>query len=449
MCRIVAINRLSLEQIGVNPQFVFHALMLSGQAEGQYDGCGISDGRLVWRSGARYTETSLSGKIKELRSNIWLGHVRQASAGTERGSSAAHPYMIKDHVNYVIGAHNGVFRLKKPRTKSTDSEEFFHMMFENRHAIESSKELEKLLKQAECVADMTQSKYAVAYFVNRPDHLFVFRNSERELYMIEDGKGKWFALHTSEFALSNLCEFFGMDFVIRHIPINSLWQFTPEGYFFDSLDLPEYKPTFDSVYVGGYRKWEFSGVDHKALSTDHESSGSGFVSTSASSTSVSTDKGIKLTTFDLYEAWKSLTCRLRNVEIDEGVIQALVALKLGIRCNWWEMDYHHVNLINNFGSLEPTNTILTIDINVQDVPNVHRADVVYFALRANKPPTRETFNEIYKHRKGTTKSLNGIGFMTNVGYLFAQRLMMFLGYIPRTYSDVVYELEKNFMTEEE
>jgi len=89
---------------------LFNQLMLLGQAEGQDDGAGVTDGSTICKSGLVYTAAGLRWLPKLDPKLPWMGHVRKASKGTQRPSyTASHPYYFSE--SGLIGAHNGFITL--------------------------------------------------------------------------------------------------------------------------------------------------------------------------------------------------------------------------------------------------------------------------------------------------------------------------------------------------
>lgn len=109
MCRLCGITFNNMPMLDIIDRF----MLLNQLDEGQFDGCGITNGKQVTRSVMPYSHTVLQhfddgdGGF-DLENGI-VGHVRKASPQTGKTRDESHPFTFLIGDKPLIGAHNGYF----------------------------------------------------------------------------------------------------------------------------------------------------------------------------------------------------------------------------------------------------------------------------------------------------------------------------------------------------
>lgn len=206
MCRLAAITATNIPLS--TKVALLDRLMLMGNADRQTDGWGVADesGNGA-KSGGDYFR-GVPTWMRRFRNEIFIGHVRSASFGTEMGTDAAHPYVFKDDTGAVdfIGAHNGQFLgtwknqpTGLPNAVNTDSWRAFFQLH---------KKIAGRIIEPDIVTDwlsVYDDTSAFALLILQNNILSVVRNSQRTLHMARIGNG--FVIHTAKEALESLAEY--------------------------------------------------------------------------------------------------------------------------------------------------------------------------------------------------------------------------------------------------
>lgn len=163
------------------------------------DGAGIAydfnaESAAIFKSGARYTLNGYSW-MQEYNGGPLIGHVRNASYGTEISQQSAHPFYFRDSdrdgvIFNLVGVHNGAFpqahTLRFTKSVNSDSWKAFA------HLSVMIKDFGVRLLKAdlfeEWLSDVgVNASFAVVISVN--DTFYILRNDKRMLYAApyEDG----------------------------------------------------------------------------------------------------------------------------------------------------------------------------------------------------------------------------------------------------------------------
>jgi hypothetical protein len=228
MCRLVGITIPSKRMLA-------HQLMLYGAAEpNQKDGWGITDGSIAARSADGFNETgSIRAELDE--SKFWLGHVRNASYGTDVHSSVSHPYKFKT----FLAAHNGAFEevyvppeLNQKQYPNSDSFRAFYFLKQllRKNGVVKA---EHLLSRKYLLAEWlgwygSETTFAVGLLFE--DGLLFLKDQVKPLWVMETENGS--IIHTSKSALQNAVDFennFGAQYLegeVRELPEKSITWFS-------------------------------------------------------------------------------------------------------------------------------------------------------------------------------------------------------------------------------
>lgn len=210
MCRLMAITA-SEESLGgyKNKQALLHEMLLRGNADGQQDGWGVSDGSYIMKSGDPYWKTVPAWINQMSGGSTWIGHVRSASAGTEKSAHASHPYRVMKDLSsqniedtLFIAAHNGMFQGTWTKHDKIDGEP-------NTDSWRAFVALQKvLLKGEEITADVVDtwlsrfdSDSSFCVLISKGTNLYAIRgdNALKVLHGCTIGDG--YIIHTSAEAL--------------------------------------------------------------------------------------------------------------------------------------------------------------------------------------------------------------------------------------------------------
>lgn len=228
MCRIIGLSGPSTELKAE----LMHMLMLYASAEPwQIDSYGMTDGRHYIKTEGAYYKTGLERRLPET-DHLWLGHVRNASVGSELSIQAAHPYMFRA----FHGVHNGFFdlvphdyALKGPKT---DSYEAFllisNILRKYYEGVIETSTLMRALPQA--FEHMYSSDFAIG--MHTREAIYFLRNEARQLYVMSGENFR--CIHTSASALDQVKQwasrYKGVEFSDPVLlPENQLHCFTMSG----------------------------------------------------------------------------------------------------------------------------------------------------------------------------------------------------------------------------
>lgn len=108
MCRLCAMTACGEgEGLGQTMRaLAMHNMLITNNADRtpQRDGWGVTDGVKIFKAGGSYRAYDPEPWMREIDHNrMWMGHLRNASAGTSLSDTAAHPFEMK----HFIGMHNG------------------------------------------------------------------------------------------------------------------------------------------------------------------------------------------------------------------------------------------------------------------------------------------------------------------------------------------------------
>lgn len=106
MCRLCAVTATDLPTLDLIDRF----MLLNQLDEGQFDGCGISNGDVITKSALPYCATMLAHFNDDFAMNNGIiAHVRKASPQTGRTRDESHPWEFDIAGKKLIAAHNGYF----------------------------------------------------------------------------------------------------------------------------------------------------------------------------------------------------------------------------------------------------------------------------------------------------------------------------------------------------
>lgn len=114
MCRLSAITTSALDP--VMRRLFFHQVMLTSNADHQYDGNGFTDGTVVYKTASPFMHYGGEWLRHLDESKIWIGHVRSASQKTGHTTREAHPFVFMlPNGEQLMAAHNGfISGMEKP-----------------------------------------------------------------------------------------------------------------------------------------------------------------------------------------------------------------------------------------------------------------------------------------------------------------------------------------------
>ena len=105
MCRLSGFTARDLDP--AMKRLFWHQLMLVSNAEGQFDGTGMTDGELLLKCELPFSNFGADW-VSQLRHDaIWVGHVRSASPNTAHTVLEAHPFVFDVGDTRLFAAHNG------------------------------------------------------------------------------------------------------------------------------------------------------------------------------------------------------------------------------------------------------------------------------------------------------------------------------------------------------
>lgn len=195
MCRLSAITAQFPQRIDT-----LDRMMLVAQTdENQSDGCGISDGRVVYKSVLAYSSTVLglfSSEEYFQETDILMGHVRKASTYTGRTRDESHPYTFTTkHGKVLVAAHNGYVIGSGVHVKGnpdTDSWRAFNRLVNILNETETgeltSGVVEEWLKEYD-------RKSTIAFLIHYDNSLYAFRHN-KPLHAMAVGNG--YVINTSK-----------------------------------------------------------------------------------------------------------------------------------------------------------------------------------------------------------------------------------------------------------
>lgn len=191
MCRLFAITSSNMEE-AIKIDLVDRSMLLL-QNEYQKDGWGISDGINIWKAAHPYTEDFRWMEAINLN-RIVIGHLRNASFGTNKTKLECHPFRFPN----FIAMHNGKFEgieikggsLEEP---VSDSYQAFKLLsnYQNIHAHNISRWLSEF-----------EFGSTFAFMLLRDRRLFLARDYQRTLWYAHAGNGA--IVMTSHTALSKI-----------------------------------------------------------------------------------------------------------------------------------------------------------------------------------------------------------------------------------------------------
>lgn len=195
MCRLSAITSSFPQRIDA-----LDRMMLVAQTdENQGDGCGLSDGHVVYKSVLGYSSTVLGIFTSEINfqpEHILMGHVRKASAYTGRTRDESHPYMFTTrHGKLLIAAHNGYVQGTPYHTRGnpdTDSWRAFDRLVTLLNATETGDLTQDVM---ESWLREYEAKSTMAFLIHYDGALYAFRHN-KPLHAMTVGDG--YIINTSK-----------------------------------------------------------------------------------------------------------------------------------------------------------------------------------------------------------------------------------------------------------